>query len=338
MAAAALAPDAWQAALPRKGRSAARRRGRRQAAAGHPEAKGEPDLTSVLCRLREAREDLLLSDFWSSARETVNSCLSRLQQQVKAPEGPLSEALGHLHLHSSADEADVAQLGSPGQSLLRRAPPLQCVCYGLGNFATCAIARSQLTFLLLFLEECQIPRSCCCVYDPLFSQLETAVLDALGVTVLQENEEGKRAVGTEPTVFYMPHCGTALYNNLLWRNWSVGALARMVIVGNSFRGLQERLLTRILQRNYPYIAKVISGLEELALPETSRYMDVFNDTAIHWFPAHRLSQLSADTWAFRDEPDYEDCEGLEIIRHEAKGSCGGQCDQEDGPVGWTGRL
>jgi hypothetical protein len=30
------------------------------------------------------------------------------------------------------------------------------VCYGLGNFATCVTARSQLAFLLLFLEECQV--------------------------------------------------------------------------------------------------------------------------------------------------------------------------------------
>lgn len=54
----------------------------------------------------------------------------------------------------------------------------------------------------------------------------------------------------------MPHCGTALYNNLLWSNWSADALSRVLIIGNSFRGLEERLLARILQENYPYIAKV----------------------------------------------------------------------------------
>ena len=34
----------------------------------------------------------------------------------------------------------------------------------------------------------QIPRSHCWVYDPLFSQLEIAVLSTLGVVVLSENE------------------------------------------------------------------------------------------------------------------------------------------------------
>lgn len=53
-------------------------------------------------------------------------------------------------------------------------------------------------------------------------------------------QEGRRSVGGEPTVFYMPHCGTALYNNLLWSNWSVDALAKVLIIGNSFRGLEER--------------------------------------------------------------------------------------------------
>ena len=44
----------------------------------------------------------------------------------------------------------------------------------------------------------------------------------------------------EPTIFYMPHCGTALYNNLLWSNWSLDALSQMLLIGNSFRGLEER--------------------------------------------------------------------------------------------------
>lgn len=49
-------------------------------------------------------------------------------------------------------------------------------------------------------------------------------------------------------------------------------------------------------------------------PQTPRYMDVFNDTSVHWFPVQKLTQLPTDTWAFREEPDYQDCEDLEIIR------------------------
>lgn len=64
-------------------------------------------------------------------------------------------------------------------------------------------------------------------------------------------------------------------------------------------------------------AQVLQGLEELALPQTPRYADSFNDTSVHWFPAHKLEQLSRDVWAFREEPDYQGCEDLEIIRRTA---------------------
>ncbi|XP_007946178.1 SRR1-like protein [Orycteropus afer afer] len=318
MAAAAAAVDPWQAATPRKRRSAPRRPGRREAAARSREADPEADSTTVLRRIREAGEDLLISEFWSSALETIMRCLRKHSEQVKALEGTLSTALGNLDLDSPADETAVACDCVPGKTLVAGARRLKCVCYGIGNFATCVIARNQLTFLLHFLEKCQIPRSHCCMYDPLFSQLEIEVLNALGVTVLSENEEGKRSVGGEPTIFYMLHCGTALYNNLLWSNWSADALSKMVIIGNSFRGLEERLLTRTLQKNYPYIAKVLGGLEESEFPPSSRYTDIFNDTSIHWFPALKLRLLSADTWAFQEEPDYQDCEDLEIIRKKTK--------------------
>ncbi|KAM7051298.1 SRR1-like protein [Molossus nigricans] len=313
MAAAALEP--WQTAAPRSRRSTARRpRPREETAAPVPQAEPEVDAGVVLRRIREAGEDLLISDFWRSALETISRCLTQHLEQLNAPVGTLPEAVGNLPLDSSPDESDAAPPSIPGETLVSGTCDRKCVCYGIGNFATCVIARNQLTFLLLFLEECQIPRSHCCVYDPLLSQLEIAVLNTLGVIVLSENEEGKRSVRGEPTIFYMLHCGTALYNNLLWSNWSVDALSKMVIIGNSFKGLEERLLTRILQRNYAYVAKILKGLEEHEFPQTPRYTDIFNDTSVHWFPVQKLKQLSTDTWAFREEPDYQGCEDLEIIR------------------------
>ena len=43
-----------------------------------------------------------------------------------------------------------------------------------------------------------------------------------------------------PTVFYMPHCGKALYNNLLWANWQPELLSLLTIVGNSFQHMLDR--------------------------------------------------------------------------------------------------
>lgn len=60
------------------------------------------------------------------------------------------------------------------------------------------------------------------------------------MTALSPLQEGKHSTNGSPTLFYMVHCGKALYNNLLWRNWSVGALSNIVIIGNSFKGIEER--------------------------------------------------------------------------------------------------
>lgn len=68
-----------------------------------------------------------------------------------------------------------------------------------------------------------------------------------------------------------------------------------------------------------FCAQILKGLEEHAFPQTPRYTDTFNDTSVHWFPVRKLTQLSADTWAFREEPDYQGCEDLEIIRNAAQG-------------------
>ncbi|XP_049977026.1 SRR1-like protein [Alexandromys fortis] len=302
MAATVAAPETWRAVAPRKKRSMGRRPRRDEGRVLGPQTEQEPDSEAVLRRLREAKEDLQISDFCSSALETITQCLKKQLEQLQG----LTEALGRLKLSSSP--------GGSGEPPVTSPFPVTCVCYGLGNFASCATARSQLAFMLLFLEKCQIPRGHCWVYDPLFSRTEVSVLTALGLTVLSENEEGKRSVRGQPTVFYMPHCGTALYNNLLWSNWSVEALSRVLIIGNSFQGLKERLLTRILQKNYPYIAKILKSLEEIPLPQTPRYMDTFNDTSVHWFPLLKLEGLPRDLWASQEEPDYQDCEDLEIIR------------------------
>uniref|UniRef100_H0XK36 SRR1-like domain-containing protein n=2 Tax=Otolemur garnettii TaxID=30611 RepID=H0XK36_OTOGA len=287
---------------------------RREVAAWDPETELQADSGVVLHRVQEAEEDLLISDFWSSALDAINRRLTKHLEQLKSPMGTLSNVLGNLHLDSS-NESNMAPGSIPGENLVTRPCHLKCVCYDIGNFATCIIARNQRSFLLLFLEKCQIPRSHCWVYDPLFSQLEIAVLNTLGVIVLSENDGGKRSICGEPTIFYMLHCGTALYNNLLWSNWSADALSKMVIIGNSFKGLEERLLARVLQKNYPYIAKILKGLEEF-FPQTSQFTDIFNDTSIHWFPVQKLDQFLMDIWAFQEEPDYQDCEGLEIIRNE----------------------
>ncbi|XP_007443813.2 SRR1-like protein [Python bivittatus] len=143
------------------------------------------------------------------------------------------------------------------------------------------------------------------------------VLSGLGLTVLRRNEEGKRSI-EGPTLFYMIHCGKALYNNLLWSNWSVEALSQMVVVGNSFRGFEERLLAKVFHENYSYIAKVLEATQEEALPPHPRHLDVFNDTSVHRFPLEKLRDLPQDCWACQQEPVYPEEAQLEIIRNKSR--------------------
>ena len=46
----------------------------------------------------------------------------------------------------------------------------------------------------------------------------------------------------ECTLFYMPHCGIAMYNNLLWANWDPSILSKIAIVGNRFSSSNERYI------------------------------------------------------------------------------------------------
>ncbi|XP_056585865.1 SRR1-like protein isoform X2 [Triplophysa dalaica] len=190
-----------------------------------------------------------------------------------------------------------------------------CVCYGLGNFASCISARYQLAMLLLLLETLQIPAGSCCVYDPAFSVSECNALRELGFNVLTENEEGKRAV-SQPTLFYLMHCGKALYNNLLWKNWSPQTLPNIVIIGNSFHGIQERMLQREFERDYSFLSYVIRVCEETSLACSQRFLDVFNDTALVQFPPENLNRLGDCTWTETSEPLYQHCKDLEIILRE----------------------
>lgn len=189
---------------------------------------------------------------------------------------------------------------------------MQCVCYGLGSFSTCVSARYQLAMLLLLLEAAQIELNYCFVYDPAFSSGEKDVLRELGLTVLEENEEGKRLT-EKPSLFYLMHCGKALYNNLLWKNWSKHCLSQMIIVGNSFCGMRDRSVDRKFKRDYSYISLAADVCEERMLPCPSHMIDVFSDTAVLSFPSSGLDKLPQSTWTNPPEPQYEHCQDLEIV-------------------------
>lgn len=139
------------------------------------------------------------------------------------------------------------------------------------------------------------------------------MLKETGLTVLSENEEGKRPAN-KPTLYYLMHCGKALYNNILWKNWTKHCLTQMIIIGNSFYGMKDRAIDREFNRDYNYISQITSVCKEKLLPCPSHMIDVFSDTAVITFPPSGIDKLSQITWISPPEPQYEHCVDLEIIR------------------------
>ncbi|XP_072289814.1 SRR1-like protein isoform X2 [Eucyclogobius newberryi] len=207
-------------------------------------------------------------------------------------------------VEKGASQVSAGQRSSPAQ--------MQCVCYGLGSFSSCVSARYQLAMLLLLLDALKIELSDCFVFDPVFSSGEVDVLKRIGLTVLTENEEGKRQAN-KPTIFYLMHCGKALYNNLLWKNWSKQCLIEIIIIGNSFCGMKERTIDREFNRDYRYISQITAVCEERLLPCPSHMIDVFSDTAVITFSASGVAKLSEATWVNPPEPQYGHCVDLEIV-------------------------
>jgi SRR1 len=196
---------------------------------------------------------------------------------------------------------------------------------GLGSPSQSPTARCQLallpTLLVLTNKDAAVT-----AYDPVSTPSDAAILEACGVRALSEAEASKHH-GSGCTLLYMPHCETALYNNVLDERWSVEELSGMVILGNSFGAIlvrmphlsycklsklemcaahssatllqlqsrvQERCTgpssRRVLMKPHRVIALAEHGLvEEHALAGTGfRLPHVFNDTSLHCFPTDKL--------------------------------------------------
>lgn len=61
---------------------------------------------------------------------------------------------------------------------------------------------------------------------------DAAIAGSFNVGVIEDNEHGRRCVDRK-TVFFMPHCGKTLYENVLACNWGP-AMEKLVIIGNRY--------------------------------------------------------------------------------------------------------
>ncbi|KAF8781424.1 SRR1-like protein [Argiope bruennichi] len=184
---------------------------------------------------------------------------------------------------------------------------LDIVCYGLGNFASCLAARYQLAFLIN-LKKILLPRNIC-IFDPMFSYEEKRVLKNFGLTVLKENEEGKRTV-LNRTIFFMPHCSIVLYNNLLWANWGKDSLSKLIIIGNSLQGYFDGWTENFFELEAVYINYASKFVTEAKIVNNFKFLDVFNTSSLHYFHIDALNEVSVKIWNDNIEPIYDDIETL----------------------------
>ena len=296
----------------------------------HRKTKLDQTLTE---RVRNLKSDLKVTDFFAKCMNVIQNTLKTVtdkpelssvdeekhSRKTNLAENELSESISeldirdeetniqdktledretvkHLLMVKKHDNENSKDLGNRIQEL---------VCYGLGSFSESYIARYQLVFLLLVIEEMDIPVCNCHIFDPQFNDEEKVILQDLGLNIIVENEVGKRRCNTK-TLFYMPHCGKALYNNLLWANWGTN-LDNVVIIGNSFTSMVERTPQRLLEDTGHYILKIQPYMTEKEVPVTEKFEDVFNDTVIHIFNDVN-SKVSEDFWEDNDEPLYDGCD------------------------------
>ena len=120
---------------------------------------------------------------------------------------------------------------------------ISLISYGLGSIDENLSSRYQLALFLLLIDEIrsfnEIHLNTPELYDPVFNQLDKYLLtNVFGYKVLDKNDQCCRSVTiSNPTVasltiFYMPHCGKALFNNLLYSNWKSSQLSSLAIFGN----------------------------------------------------------------------------------------------------------
>lgn len=112
---------------------------------------------------------------------------------------------------------------------LKGQPNVDIICYGLGNFFNCYQSQYQLALLMIIIRKLKVLKLLCNVefFDPQFTEIEKRWLEENDYNVTTKNELGLRHVDRF-TIFYMPHCGRGLYNNVLYANWSCDQLKTFV--------------------------------------------------------------------------------------------------------------
>lgn len=188
------------------------------------------------------------------------------------------------------------------------------ICYGLGPFSSRSSSKYQLGLLLILRSQFKCETH---VYDPIFSTIESQVLQKINFRIIDLNEEGKRSIQEKPTLVFMPHCSTELMNNFLYANWNL-SLGNCVIVSNSFSEVVENCLLGDKTCRVSYLQRILPHTTEIKVINNFSRIEVFSSLSIHVFCKKQLESVLPAFWEERKEPSYSQVTDLILSNDSAK--------------------
>lgn len=194
----------------------------------------------------------------------------------------------HRQIHEAQLELDNSQFYRDVRQLVNSADllPESIVCFGIGRFSNCHIARYQLAFILNLQRDLNTGTALLHFHEPALSVNERNFLTQhfANCSVHPTNVEGKHCLKLQQAaLIFLPHCPKQLTNNFLWANWNTETLRACTLLCNSFRELCVSQPQRFLNVDAAYIVRLQEYATEKSLPNTFRYRDIFNDTSVHTF-------------------------------------------------------
>lgn len=176
----------------------------------------------------------------------------------------------------------------------------------MGSFDDSLAARYQFALLLLIIDAFKLENQIEHVelFDPLFSDADIRVIkNHYGLDVISSNERAMKTCDANlTTLFFMPHCPKALYNNLLYANWSNDRLNRLIIFGNSFSHLDSIGIDPNL---YSYLKDSLYLLDEIKLEDECECTNAFAELSFNIFKIKNTPEL--DCMKNKLKPVYDSC-------------------------------
>lgn len=190
-----------------------------------------------------------------------------------------------LFYHTLLDQIQTPEIFCCFHRVLGSEMKMQMVIYGVGSIELYEPPRLQLSLAILLKRKFSWIGDIE-VFDPVLSTTECQVLEALGCSVLSINEQGQRCA-QKPTMFFMPHCESMLYDNLLRANWGVELLNHVVLFGNSFDAYEKNVSyskNSAMVDSTRHILAIRQSTKEFGIQTVSDdYFGAFHTSSWHFF-------------------------------------------------------